>query len=66
MATRRNALGRGLGALIPAPSVASGTLDSDSGPAPEHPTRRTASAASFPRVPRRPRTAHGPATLLRL
>ena len=35
MATRRNALGRGLGALIPAPSVAAGTLRSDSDSAPE-------------------------------
>jgi ParB family chromosome partitioning protein len=35
MATRRNALGRGLGALIPAPSVAAAALRADSDPAPE-------------------------------
>jgi ParB family chromosome partitioning protein len=35
MATRRNALGRGLGALIPAPSAAAGTLRADSDAAPE-------------------------------
>jgi ParB family chromosome partitioning protein len=35
MATRRNALGRGLGALIPAPSAAAGTLGADSDAAPE-------------------------------
>jgi ParB family chromosome partitioning protein len=37
MATRRNALGRGLGALIPAPSSAAGTLRADSDAAPELP-----------------------------
>jgi ParB family chromosome partitioning protein len=35
MATRRNALGRGLGALIPAPSAGAGALRADSEPAPE-------------------------------
>jgi ParB family chromosome partitioning protein len=35
MATRRNALGRGLGALIPAPSAAAAALRADSDPAPE-------------------------------
>ena len=35
MATRRNALGRGLGALIPAPSAATGALRADSGAVPE-------------------------------
>jgi ParB family chromosome partitioning protein len=35
MATRRNALGRGLGALIPAPSAAAGTLRADSDATPE-------------------------------
>ena len=35
MATRRNALGRGLGALIPAPSVDAGALPADSGPEPQ-------------------------------
>ena len=35
MASRRNALGRGLGALIPAPSVDAGAPPLDSGPEPE-------------------------------
>jgi ParB family chromosome partitioning protein len=35
MAARRNALGRGLGALIPAPSATAGTPRADSDPAPE-------------------------------
>ncbi len=35
MATRRNALGRGLGALIPAPSVHAGEPPADSSPEPE-------------------------------
>lgn len=35
MATRRNALGRGLGALIPAPSVDAGAPPADSGPEPQ-------------------------------
>jgi ParB family chromosome partitioning protein len=35
MATRRNALGRGLGALIPAPSAAAGARPADSDPVPQ-------------------------------